>query len=154
MMHVNKVFDFYNVLDNLTKRERNSAYEAINEPLEPVKEFIKGVLKDRYLIEKYRSSKNVEINYSYKEGMLEKCLGKLEEDKYASVNFLLFVNKIFYKIIRKVSKRNQPYAIEEFKDMLFMSVHYYDKGIFTSNNFMNEMKNFYKLIRSRFLKIQ
>ncbi|WP_210369947.1 DUF643 domain-containing protein, partial [Borreliella garinii] len=71
----------------------------------PTKEFIKGVLKDGYLIEKYRSSKNVEINYSYKEGILEKCLEKLGEDK--SIDFLFFVSYIFYKIIRKVSKRNQ-----------------------------------------------
>ncbi|WP_418909517.1 DUF643 domain-containing protein (plasmid) [Borreliella sinica] len=153
-MNVNKVFDFYDVLDNLTKRERSSVYEAINGPLEPVKEFIKKVLKDKYLIEKYRNSKNVEINYSYKEGMLEKCLEKLEEDKYASGKFLLFVNKIFYNIIRRISERNQPHVIEKFRDMLFISIHYYDKEIFTSNNLMDEMKYFYKLIKSRFIKMQ
>ncbi|WP_215539904.1 DUF643 domain-containing protein [Borreliella bavariensis] len=148
-MHANKVSDFY---DNLDK-ETHIAYEIINDPLgPPTKEFIKGVLKDRYLIEKYRSSKNVEINYSYKEGILEKCLEKLGEDK--SIDFFFFVSYIFYKIIRKVSKRNQLHAIEEFKDMLFMSIHYYDKGIFTSNNFMHEVKYFYKLIKSRFIKIQ
>ncbi|WP_425337256.1 DUF643 domain-containing protein [Borreliella tanukii] len=92
------------------------------------------------------------MNYSYKEGMLEKCLEKLGDDE--SINFLFFVSFIFYKIVRKVSKRNQPHAIEEFKDMLFISIHYYDKGIFTSNNFMNEVKYFYKLTKSRFLKIQ
>ncbi|WP_233709417.1 DUF643 domain-containing protein [Borreliella bavariensis] len=152
-MHVNEVSDFYDNLDKQTKKEIHIAYEIINDPLgPPTKEFIKGVLKDRYLIEKYRSSKNVEINYSYKEGILEKCLEKLGEDK--SIDFLFFVSYIFYKIIRKVSKRNQLHAIEEFKDMLFMSIHYYDKGIFTSNNFMHEVKYFYKLIKSRLIKIQ
>ncbi|WP_233709555.1 hypothetical protein [Borreliella bavariensis] len=77
---------------------------------------------------------------------------KLGEDK--SIDFLFFVSYIFYKIIRKVSKRNQPHAIEEFKDMLFMSIHYYDKGIFTSNNFMHKVQYFYKLIKSRLIKIQ
>ncbi|WP_215538222.1 DUF643 domain-containing protein, partial [Borreliella bavariensis] len=83
-------------------------------------------------------------NYSYKEGILEKCLEKLGEDK--SINFLIFVNNIVYKIIRRTSERNQPHVIEEFRDMLFMSIHYYDKGIFTSNNLIDEMKYFFKLI--------
>ncbi|WP_210382554.1 DUF643 domain-containing protein, partial [Borreliella garinii] len=91
-MHANKISDFY---DNLDK-ETHIAYAIINDPLgPPTKEFIKGVLKDGYLIEKYRSSKNVEINYSYKEGILEKCLEKLREDK--SIDFLFFVSYIFYK---------------------------------------------------------
>ncbi|WP_233464688.1 DUF643 domain-containing protein [Borreliella bavariensis] len=143
-MYENKVLDFYNILDKLPKKEIHSAYEAINGALEPSKELIKGVLKDKYLIKKYRSSKNIEVNYSYKEGILEKCLEKLGEDK--SINFLIFVNNIVYKIIRRTSERNQPHVIEEFRDMLFMSIHYYDKGIFTSNNLMDEMKYFFKLI--------
>ncbi|MBB6032121.1 hypothetical protein HNR35_001124 [Borreliella spielmanii] len=152
-MYANKVSDFYDNLDRETKKEIHIAYEIINDPLgPPTKEFIKRVLKDRYLIEKYRSSKNVEINYSYKEGIVEKCLEKLGEDK--SIDFLFLVSSIFYKIIRKVSKRNQLHAIEEFKDMLFMSIHYYDKEIFTSNNFMHEVQYFYKLTKSRFVKMQ
>ncbi|WP_418909479.1 DUF643 domain-containing protein (plasmid) [Borreliella sinica] len=152
-MYVNKVSDFYDILDQETKKEIYIAYEIIDNPLGPTtKEFIKGVLKDRYLIGKYISFRNVEINYSYKEGMLEKCLEKLGEDR--SISFLFFIGDIFYQIIRKVSKRNQPHVIEKFKDMLFMSMHYYDKGIFTSNDFMNEMKYFYKLIKSRNNKMQ
>ncbi|WP_233709292.1 hypothetical protein [Borreliella bavariensis] len=53
---------------------------------------------------------------------------------------MIFVNNIVYKIIRRTSERNQPHVIEEFRDMLFMSIHYYDKGILTSNNLMDEMK--------------
>ncbi|WP_231929946.1 MULTISPECIES: hypothetical protein [Borreliella] len=54
--------------------------------------------------------------------MLEKCLERLEEDK--SVNFLLFVHEIFYKIIRRALERNKPHVIEKFRDMLFISIHY------------------------------
>ncbi|WP_233709293.1 DUF643 domain-containing protein [Borreliella bavariensis] len=76
-MYANKVLDFYDILDKLPKKEIHNAYEAINGALEPSKEFIKGVLKDKYLIKKYRSSKNIEVNYNHKEGILEKCLEKL-----------------------------------------------------------------------------
>ncbi|WP_325064371.1 DUF643 domain-containing protein [Borreliella bavariensis] len=46
--------------------------------LEEEKEFVKDALKEKNLIKKFKSFK---VDFSYKEGILEKCLERLEEDK-------------------------------------------------------------------------
>ncbi|WP_233709514.1 hypothetical protein [Borreliella bavariensis] len=56
---------------------------------------------------------------------------------------MIFVYKIFHKIREKVLDLDyQLNAIKEFRDILFLSIHYYDKRLFISNNLMNEMKDF------------
>lgn len=106
--------------------------------LEAKKEFIKDALKEKNLIKKFKSFK---VDFSYKEGMLEKYLERAEEEK--SIEFLIFVYKIFHKIREKVLDLDyQLNAIKEFRDILFLSIHYYDKRLFISNNLMNEMKDF------------
>ncbi|WP_418905616.1 DUF643 domain-containing protein [Borreliella japonica] len=158
-MHVNKVSDFYDNLDQEVKKGIRKLYktgksinEIINKILKPEKEFVQEILKDKRLIKKYEISENMNFDFSYKEGMLEKCLERLGE--YKSIEFLVFVSILLNKINKKVVKRKQLFVITNFADILFISIHYYDKRIFTSNYLMNAMKGFYELIKSRFLKVQ
>ncbi|WP_215536789.1 DUF643 domain-containing protein [Borreliella bavariensis] len=169
-MHANKISDFYDnlckkskneikeidslinklyVTNQITleqKRQIYSAFERMQKYviktgkkiiLEAEKEFVKDTLKEKNLIKKFKSFK---VDFRYKKGMLEKCLERLGEDK--SIEFLIFVYKILHKIIEKVSEQYQLDAIKEFRDILFLSIHYYDKRLFTSRNLMNEMKDF------------
>ncbi|ACO38058.1 conserved hypothetical protein (plasmid) [Borreliella burgdorferi Bol26] len=168
MMNINEISDFYDNLYKKTKKEidklinklyltsqitlkqKRQIYSAVEKMqkyviktgksvfLESEKEFVKDTLKRKNLIKKFKSFK---VDFSYKEGMLEKCLERLGEDK--SIEFLIFVCQILNGIREKVSEIDfQIDAIKEFRDILFLSIHYYDKRLFTSKNLMNEMKYF------------
>ncbi|XPC97892.1 DUF643 domain-containing protein (plasmid) [Borreliella japonica] len=138
-----QIYSAYEVIQEYKRKTGKSINEVINDTLGPEKEFIKEVLKDKYLIKKH-SSKDIKFDFSYKEGMLKKCLDRLGEDK--SINFLLFVHRILQNINQKISKQKQIYLIIEFAYFLFINMHYYDKKIFTSKNLISVVKSFSKII--------
>ncbi|WP_215536804.1 DUF643 domain-containing protein [Borreliella bavariensis] len=138
-----QIYSAYELIQEYKRKTGKSIYEVINDTLGPEKEFIKEVLKDKYLIKKH-SSKNIKVDFSYKEEMLEECLDRLGEDK--SINFLLFVHRILQNINQKISKQKRIYMIIEFAYFLFINIHYYDKKIFTSKNLINAVKGFSKII--------
>ncbi|WP_233421654.1 hypothetical protein [Borreliella bissettiae] len=81
--------------------------------------------------------------------MLEECLVRLGEEN--SVSFLVLVYLILDKINQKISKQNQALVVDKFKDILFISIHYYYNRILTSSNLMNKLKDFSKLVdRAKF----
>ncbi|WP_183221554.1 DUF643 domain-containing protein [Borreliella yangtzensis] len=159
-MHANKVFDFYDnsakkvkkklfkvyKTDQLTQERKKqicNIYEAVQD-LETVKIFIKDILKDKYIIKEYENAYENRIDFSYKDGILEDCLEKLGKTKSNTV--LVFVYGIICKI-KQYPKIDQPFAMNSFVDILFLVMHNYDKGGYTSNNLVNTIKGFYKLIK-------
>ncbi|WP_235684956.1 DUF643 domain-containing protein [Borreliella yangtzensis] len=158
-MHANKVFDFYDNLDQEIKKELFKVYKTdqltqeqkkqiyiiyeVMQDLETVKIFIKDILKDKYIIKKHKNHFKNRFNFSYKEGLLEDCLEKLGETK--SYMFLGFVHDIICNI-KQYPKREQPFTMNSFADILFLSIHGYDKGVYTSNKLVNKIKSVYKFI--------
>ncbi|AAF07690.2 conserved hypothetical protein (plasmid) [Borreliella burgdorferi B31] len=171
-MHTNEISNFYDNLSEDLKKSINKLYETeqatqeqksqmyssykaaqeygiktgksteeiINDIIDPTKKIIKDVLKNKYLIQKYKNSKNMQVDYSDKKGMLKKCLKKLGE--YDSMIFLGAVYGILNHIYQKVSKQYQLIMINEFKDILFIRIHNYDKRIFTSDDLIKTIKDF------------
>ncbi len=140
-----QIYSLYEAEQEGKRKTGKSVNERINDFLELAEKSIEEVLKDEYIIKEYKSLKNTKIDFSYKEGMLEKCLERLGEDK--SIEFLIFVCQILNGIREKVSELDfQIDAIKEFRDILFLSIHYYDKRLFTSKNLMNEMKYFFEKV--------
>ncbi|XPC98101.1 DUF643 domain-containing protein (plasmid) [Borreliella japonica] len=158
-MHANKFSDFYDNLDKKTKKEIHKLYRTTQptlgqkkqiysfylaaQDLETVKIFIKDILKDEYIIKERENDFENRVDFSYKEGILEDCLEKLGETK--SYMFLLFVYGAIYKL-KQGLKRGQMVDLNSFADVLFTSIHSYDKGVYTSNKLVNTIKGFYKLI--------
>ncbi|WP_420807315.1 hypothetical protein [Borreliella mayonii] len=68
------------------------------------------------------------------------CLKKLGE--YDSMVFLGAAYGILNDINQKVPKRYQLIIINEFKDILFVSIHNYDKRIFTSYDLIKTIRDF------------
>ncbi|WP_418885384.1 DUF643 domain-containing protein [Borreliella carolinensis] len=179
-MNINEISDFYDNLYKKTKKEidklinklyltsqitlkqKRQIYSVVEKMqkyviktgksvfLESEKEFVKDTLKRKNLVKKFKSFK---VDFSYKKGMLEKCLERLGEDK--STEFLIFVYQILNGIREKVSELDfQIDAIKEFRDILFLSIHHYDKGLFTSKNLMNEMKDFLEKVELIYSNMQ
>ncbi|ACN23868.1 conserved hypothetical protein (plasmid) [Borreliella burgdorferi 64b] len=75
--------DFYRGFVSIQEYKRKtgkSIDEIINGIINPAKNFIKDVLKDKHIIEKYKNFQNMKFDCSYKKGMLEKCLKKWERN--------------------------------------------------------------------------
>ncbi|PRR19774.1 hypothetical protein CV644_06170 [Borreliella burgdorferi] len=175
-MYINEISDFYDCLSPGTKKEISKLYgvkqltleqkkdfyrgfvsiqeykrktgksidEIINGIINPAKNFIKDVLKDKHIIEKYKNFQNMKFDCSYKKGMLEKCLKKMGE-KY-SARFLSIVSDIMDEIGRKDPKRESIDGVLNFVDILFIIMHYYDKGICTRKYLIKTIKDFSKLV--------
>ncbi|WP_215535940.1 DUF643 domain-containing protein [Borreliella bavariensis] len=56
-----QIYSAYELIQEYKRKTGKSIYEVINDTLGPEKEFIKEVLKDKYLIKKH-SSKDIAIN--------------------------------------------------------------------------------------------
>nr|AAF29802.1 ORF30 [Borreliella burgdorferi] len=75
--------DFYRGFVSIQEYKRKtgkSIDEIINGIIDPAKNFIKDVLKDKHIIEKYKNFQNMKFDCRYKKGMLEKCLKKWERN--------------------------------------------------------------------------
>ncbi|WP_421115141.1 DUF643 domain-containing protein (plasmid) [Borreliella andersonii] len=144
-----QIYSLYEAEQEGKRKTGKSANERINDFLELAKKSIEEVLKDEYIIKEHKSLKNAKVDFSYKEGMLEKCLERLGEEN--SSGFLFLVYGILDKINQKISKQSQAPVVDEFKDILFISIHYYYNRIFTSNNLMKALKDFSELVdRAKF----
>ncbi|WP_418453656.1 DUF643 domain-containing protein [Borreliella bissettiae] len=144
-----QIYSLYEAEQEGKRKTGKSANERINDFLELAKKSIEEVLKDEYIIKEYKNLKDTKIDFNYKEGMLEECLVRLGEEN--SVSFLVLVYLILDKINQKISKQNQALVVDKFKDILFISIHYYYNRILTSSNLMNKLKDFSKLVdRAKF----
>ncbi|ACK75241.1 DUF643 domain-containing protein [Borreliella burgdorferi] len=144
-----QIYSLYEAEQEGKRKTGKSVNERINDFLELAEKSIEEVLKDEYIIKEYKSLKNTKIDFSYKEGMLKECLVKLGEEN--SFGFLVLVYTILDKINKKISKQSQALVVDKFKDILFMSIHYYYNKIFTSNNLIDKLKDFSKLVdRAKF----
>ncbi|XPC97852.1 DUF643 domain-containing protein (plasmid) [Borreliella japonica] len=158
-MHANKVSDFYDnsdkkvkkklfkvyKADQLTQKRKKqiyNIYEAVKD-LETVKIFIKNILKNEYIIKERENAHGNRVDFSYKEGILEDCLERLGETKFYT--FLLFVYGVICKI-KQYPKQNQTFFMNIFVDILFTSMHSYNRGILTSNKFIERMEDCFKVV--------
>ncbi|ACN92352.1 conserved hypothetical protein (plasmid) [Borreliella burgdorferi 94a] len=76
--------------------------------------------------------------------MFEKCLKKMGE-KYSD-RFLSIISDIMDDIGRKDPKRESIDVVLDFVDILFIIMHYYDKGICTRKYLIKTIKEFSKLV--------
>ncbi len=76
--------------------------------------------------------------------MLEKCLEKMGE-KY-STRFLSIVSNIMEEIGNKDPERESINVVLDFVEILFIIMHYYDKGICTRKYLLKTIKDFSKLV--------
>ncbi len=175
-MYINEISDFYDCLSPGTKKEISKLYgvkqltlkqkkdfyrgfvsiqeykrktgksidEIVDDIVDPAKNFIKDVLKDKHIIEKYKNFQNRKFDCSYKKGMLEKCLEKMGE-KY-STRFLSIVSNIMDEIGNKDPERESINVVLDFVEILFIIMHYYDKGICTRKYLLKTIKDFSKLV--------
>ncbi|AEL19204.1 conserved hypothetical protein (plasmid) [Borreliella bissettiae DN127] len=175
-MYINEISDFYDCLSPGTKKEISKLYgvkqltleqkkdfyrgfvsiqeykrktgksfdEIINAIVDPAKNFIEDVLKDKHIIEKYKNFQNMKFDCRYKKGMLEKCLEKMGE-KYSD-RFLSIVSDIMDEIGKKDPKRESISVVLDFVEILFIIMHYYDKGICTRKYLIKTMKDFSEFV--------
>ncbi|MBB5141891.1 DUF643 domain-containing protein [Borreliella afzelii] len=151
-----RIYSTYEAIQEYKRKTGKSINEIVNDIVKPTKKFIKDVLKDKCVIDnvidKHKNSQNIKVDFSYREEMLEECLVKLGEDK--SANFLLYVHIILDNMNQEILNPEPLHVINPFIDTLFTSMHYYDKGIFTSNNLIKRIKKFLKHMEPSFIKMQ
>ncbi len=151
-----RIYSTYETIQEYKRKTGKSINEIVNDIVKPTKKFIKDVLKDKCVIDnvidKHKNSQNIKVDFSYREEMLEECLVKLGEDK--SATFLLYVHIILDNMNQEILNPESLLVINPFIDTLFTSMHYYDKGIFTSNNLIKRIKKFLKHIEPSFIKMQ